>query len=264
MIRSLTLCAALVALLLVRPPLLLAQEPLSVPPTGTVFLPRFDWRMNLNWLSYDDERFTWDTHFVGDVDLVSFQRARVSLLGDYQALLGEEFRPFDPYQSNYRLEGSASTFFARTEVALLVNHVSRHLGDRPNRRTIAQNSVGPRVMHRFGTDQTWADVRIEARKVTARSYVDYTWMNLAEITVRHRVSPSVSLFGRGYAEVITVDPAIAGRDTQRGGRGEGGVRLAGARGAMELFGGYEQVIDADPLDRMTRQWAFVGLRLLNN
>ncbi len=74
----------------------------------------------------------------------------------------------------------------------------------------------------------------------------------------------MSLFGRGYAEVITVDASIAGRDTQRGGRVEGGVRLAGARGAMELFGGYEQVIDADPLDRMTRHWAFAGLRLLNN
>lgn len=263
-IRSLTVCAALAAFLFLAPAALLAQEPLSVPPAETAFLPRFDWRMNANWLSYDDERFMWDTHWLADIDVVSFRRSRVSFLADYQALLGEEFQPFDPYQSNYRLEASGSIFFGRTEVAVVVNHVSRHLGDRFNPRAVAENSVGPRLLQRFGGERTWADVRIEVRKVTARAYVDYTWMNVAEVTLRHRLNPHVALFGRGYADLIAVDPGIAGRDTQRGGRGEGGVRLAGGRGALELFVGYEQVIDADPLDRTARRWAFVGLRLLNN
>jgi hypothetical protein len=31
---------------------------------------------------------------------------------------------------------------------------------------------------------------------------------------------------------------------------------------MELFGGAEQMIDADPLDRVTRRWAYFGFRLL--
>ncbi len=50
------------------------------------------------------QRFTWDTHWGGDFDLVDYVHGRVTFLADYQALLGSEFRPFDPYQSNYTLE----------------------------------------------------------------------------------------------------------------------------------------------------------------
>ena len=37
----------------------------------------------------------------------------------------------------------------------------------------------------------WADVRAEARKITDSTYVDYTWMNVAEITYRQRLTPRV-------------------------------------------------------------------------
>jgi hypothetical protein len=42
------------------------------------------------------------------------------------------------------------------------------------------------------------------------------------------------------------------------------VRLLGTGGAIDLFAGYEKVIDADPLDRQARRWAFAGFRLLRN
>lgn len=261
--RSLTLWA-LAAASLSSSTVLCAQEPLGAAPSGVVFMPRFDWQMSANRLWYDDHRFMWDAHWTGDLDVISLERMRVTFLGDYQALLGDQFQPFDPYQSTYRLEGSASLFFGRTEIALLMNHESRHLGDRPKRRMIAENSVGPRVLHRFGDAQRSFDIRGEVRTVTEKSYVDYTWMNLFEVTFRQRVNRRMGLYGRGSAELIAVDPDIAGRDTQRGGRGEGGVRFVGARASVELFGGYEQVIDADPLDRITRRWAFVGLRLMGN
>lgn len=35
------------------------------------------------------------------------------------------------------------------------------------------------------------------------------------------------------------------------------------RGAMELFAGYEQVIDAYQLECRPRRWVFTGFRLVN-
>jgi hypothetical protein len=64
-----------------------------------------------------------------------------------------------------------------------------------------------------------------------------------------------------YGEGITVDETIAGRTTQYGGRIELGTRVGGTDGGLELFAGVERMIDADPLDRTTRRWAFGGFRL---
>jgi hypothetical protein len=60
-----------------------------------------------------------------------------------------------------------------------------------------------------------------------------------------------------------VNRALARRDRQNGGRLEGGVRIAGRSAGLELFAGYERVVDADPIDRLPRRWAFAGLRVVN-
>ncbi|MFN8063293.1 MAG: hypothetical protein U0P82_00735 [Vicinamibacterales bacterium] len=244
-------------------------RPLSEAPAGADFMPRFDWKMSAAYLAHPDPRFTWDTHWAGDFDLFSYPKGRVSFLADYQALLGSEYRAFDPYQSNYLLEASGSYFVGRTEVAGVLSHISRHLGDRPKRLAVAENSLGPRLMRRFGTDARGIfDVRADVRKVIARAYDDYTWIEELELTARRPLNPHVAVFSRGYGTLIQVDPLIAGRaDTQRGGRIEAGVKLRGSAtsgGAMELFVGGEQMIDADVLDRLPRRWAYLGFRLLGH
>jgi hypothetical protein len=83
-----------------------------------------------------------------------------------------------------------------------------------------------------------------------------------DLVMRRTLTPRVGVFGHLNGQAIGVDPDIAGRDGQRGGRLEAGVRLTGTRGAVELFGGLERMIDADPLDRIGRRWAFFGFRLL--
>ena len=110
-----------------------AQMPHPIPdaPVVAEFMPRFDWKMSAAYLSNADQRFQWDTHWAGDLDLFSYPGGRASFLADYQALLGTEYRPFDPYQSNYQLEASGSFFIGKTEVAGVLSHISRHLGDRP-------------------------------------------------------------------------------------------------------------------------------------
>lgn len=267
LIRRVALSAAF-SLVLASAAFAQLPHPLDEAPVSADFMPRVDWKMSATFLNHPDDRFTWDTHWAGDFDLFSYPKGRVSFLADYQALLGSQFRPFDPYQSNYLLEASGSVFAGRTEVAGVLSHISRHLGDRPKRMAVAENSLGPRVMRRIGTEAVGSlDVRVDVRKVIAKAYDDYTWIEELELVARRRLSPHAAIFVRGYGQLIQVDPTIAGRAQQRGGRIEAGVRLRGngtTGGSMELFGGGEQMIDADVLDRLPRRWAYVGFRLLGH
>jgi hypothetical protein len=258
------------ALIVGMAPAVAAQgpQPLSSPPENADFMPRFDWKMSAALLGHPDSRFTWDTHWAGDFDLFSYPHGRASFLADYQAILGSEYRPFDPYQSNYLLEASGSVFAGRIEIGGVLSHISRHLGDRPKRLAVAENSLGPRVMRRFGQEGTGSlDVRADVRKVIARAYADYSWIEELELVARRRFGTHATLYLRGYGQLIQVDAAVAGRDQQKGGRVEAGIRLKGSNSSgpgVELFGGGEQMIDADPLDRMPRRWAYVGFRLLGS
>jgi hypothetical protein len=239
-----------------------AQQPRPDPPATPEFMSRFDFRLAAAGLNSDDQRFKIDTHWGGDFDVVDYVHGRATFLVDYQALLGNEFRPFDPYQSNYLLEAGSSVRLGKTEIYGVLNHVSRHFGDRFKREAIAENSIGPRVLRQFVSRETTIDARVDWRKVIQRSYMDYEWIGDVDVTVRQRLNRHLSAYGRAFGETYLVDKTIAGRDRQDGGRIEAGVRLNGTRGAIDLFAGYERVVDADPLDRVTRKWAFAGFRVL--
>jgi len=243
-----------------------AQQPqgFAEKPPAPEFLSRYDFNMSAAKLGYPDPRFSWDVHWGGDFDLVDYVYGRVTFIGDYQGLLGSEFRPFDPYQSNYLLEAIGSYRIGQTEVLGVLNHVSRHIGDRFKPLAVAENSLGPRVMRRFIYDDTTFELRGNVRKVIARAYVDYTWMTDGDLIIKRPVRPKLGVYARAYGQLITVDKTIAGRGNQSGGRVEAGVMLPGVKGDMELFVGAERVIDADQLDRIPRRWAFVGFRLLRN
>lgn len=239
-----------------------AQEP-AAAPAAPDFMSRFDFHMAASALSNDDDRFSWDTHWAGDFDLVDFVHGRATFLADYEALLGNQNQPFDPYQSNYRLEAMGSVRVGRTEIFAVLNHLSRHYGDRRKTFGIAENSLGPRVVRRFAPNEsTIIDLHADWRKVIARAYMDYTWIGGLEARVDRRVSPRATLYAEGQANTFLVDESIAGRGRQDGGRIEAGVKIGGGAGAVELFGGYERVVDAEPIDRIRRRWAFLGFRLV--
>ena len=241
-------------------------HPLPEAPAATDFLPRFDWKMSGAYLSDPDQRFRWDAHWAGDFDLVSYRGGRASVLADYQALLGHQYSPFDPYQSNYLLEASGSFFAGKTEIAGVFSHLSRHLGDRPKRVSVAENSFGPRILRRVGDEaRTSLDIRADVRKVVAQSYDDYSWIEEFELVGRRQVNLHIGMFARGYGQLIQVTHQVLGRGQQAGGRVEAGVKLRGSKpdgAALEVFGGWQRMIDADPLDRQPRQWACVGFRVL--
>lgn len=240
-------------------------QPLPDAPTEPQFLSRYDFHLAAAALASGiPEQFQWDTHWGGDFDLVDYVSGRFGFLVDYQAILGNEFRPFDPNQGNYTLEFSGSKRFGRTEVAAVFHHVSRHLSDRPKRPAVAMNVLEARVMRRFDLGaRTLVDFRGEAGRLTQKAYVDYTWMGKLDIFVRRQVNSVTGVYGRGYTDFYLTDPAIAGRGTQRGARLEGGVRLRGRGGAMDLFAGWERMVDADLFDRIPRSWAFAGFRIVN-
>ena len=267
-VARLVRCAAIAAAALFAAVPAFAQIPHPLPeaPVTVDFMPRFDWKMSAAFLSHPDTRFNWDTHWAGDLDLFSYPGGRASFLADYQALLGTEYRPFDPYQSNYLLEASGSFFIAKTEVAGVLSHISRHLGDRPKRIAVAENSLGPRIMRRIGDDApTSMDVRADVRKVIASAYDDYSWIEELDLVGRQQLTVHAGFYARVYGQLIQVHHELAGRGHQMGGRLEAGIKLRGSKpegAAVELFGGWEDMIDADPLDRVPRRWAYLGFRLL--
>jgi hypothetical protein len=240
-----------------------AQQPLASAPSSTEFMARFDFHMSAAGLSDPDRRFSWDTHWGGDFDFIDYARGRLMFLADYQVVLGDQQRLFDPNQGNYTLAVSGSWRVKGTELAGVLHHVSRHLSDRPNREAVAYNALELRVLRHLDLGRQTLDVRLEGGPVVARAFVDYEWIAMFDTTFRQQISPHTGLYGRAFLDLYGVDPSIIGRGTQRGARLEAGVRLTGKGGALDLFGGYERVIDAYPLDRQARQWAFAGFRLAN-
>jgi hypothetical protein len=243
-----------------------AQRPLPSPTSGTSspeFLPRAQFHLSAGALHVDDPRFTWDTHFGGEVDLVDYVFGRVNGVADYEAILGNEFRLFDPNQGNYTLEFSASGRVKKTEIAGVFHHESRHLSDRFKRFPIAWNVLGARVLRRFDFSQATVDVQGGAGTVTEHAYVDYRWTADLDIVLRHPVSSRAGVFAHGSGAMYGIDPSLSSRGTQKEGRIEAGVRVHGGDAAVELFGGFERRADADPINFQAERWVFAGFRILS-
>ena len=97
-----------------------AQQPqptVAPAPAAPEFLTRYDFHLSATSLLTStptpapvvpDERFSWDMHFGGTFDIADLVVARLGVTADYQAVLGSEYRPFDPNQGNYTLEGFVS------------------------------------------------------------------------------------------------------------------------------------------------------------
>ncbi len=207
-----------------------AQEPRPKPdvPASPAFMAGFDFHLSAVGLVSADPHYTWDTHWGGDVDLVDYVVGRAQVLVDYEAMLGSEYRPFDPNQGNYTLEASGSARVHGTEIAGVFHHVSRHLADRPKTFAIAWNVLGVRALRRVSAGTTTIDLRVDAGKVVQHAFVDYTWAGSGDVRVDRPVYGQVGVFGRVSGSAFGVN-AESGRGTQTGGLVEAGLRLGGIR-----------------------------------
>jgi hypothetical protein len=244
----------------------LAQYPhppgFAPAPASPDLFARTDFRMSASRLTGGDEPFGWDTHFGGDMDVVDYVAGRLVLLVDYEAVIGSEFRTIDPNQGNYTLEPSLSLRARDMEFALVYHHVSRHLGDRAKRFAIDWNILGGRVIRRVSAGASTADITAGVGTFVQHSHVDYRWTVNGDLLIRRPINGRVGAFARAGAETFGVEPAVFGRGRQTGGKVEAGVKISGAGGAIELFGGVERRVDADPLERQPQTWALLGFRFL--
>lgn len=238
-----------------------AQDALPLPPSSPEFLSRFDFTVSLATLGSNDPRFSWTGRASADFDVVDYVKGRTSFLAQYDVVLGNQLRPFDPNQGNYNFEGSSSWRLRKTEVAVVFHHLSRHLSDRQNFRSISYNELGGRVLRHFDFDKASLDLRAEVEKVVRHEFLDYSWTSGFHLTARRSLTPTFGVFGHGDFQTYAVDSSIAQRSRQNGGHLEGGVRVKGTRASVEFFAGWEQVVDAYPLERVPQGWSFVGLRL---
>jgi hypothetical protein len=240
------------------------DEPQSVeePRVAPVeLLPRSAFYISAEKLS-ENVMFVWDMNFGGEIDVIDYRHGRASFVANYQAILGDEFRHFDPNQGNYILSGSVSLRTPRVEVAGVFYHQSRHLADRPNRVAVAWNMAGVRLQRAIETRRTHVDARLDVRGVVARAFVDYTWEIEGAARSDVQIRPGVGLLFGGTLRRLGVDDTH-NRGNQTGFRAETGVRFEGKRGAMEFFLAGERRIDPSPLQVGTATWASVGFRLLS-
>ena len=244
-----------------------AQPPSGAPPpapasTATEFLPRYTFHLMAEHLSSSDRQFVWDTNFGGELDLLDYVAGRATFVANYQAILGEQLRRFDPNQGNYILGGSLSVRPRGFELAAAFHHESRHLSDRIKRQAVDWNMLGARVTAAHGRGRVQLQGRADLRGVVQKSFVDYRWELDTDARARVPVTALAALFGGGGVRVLGVDGTRA-RGTQRGFRGEGGVRVEGRGAAIELFVAGEQRIDPYPLDFSRARWFTAGFRLLS-
>ena len=230
---------------------------------GTVqFFPRYDFHLGAEHLSQDDPRFVWDTNFGGEMDFVDYGAGRTTFAANYEAVLGEQFRTFDPNQGNYFLDLSSSVRAHGYEMAALLHHTSRHLSDRFKRIPVDWNMLGAAVGRDLRRGTIVMRPHGDLLGVWLKSNVDYRWEANGGLDVEVPVHPHVSVVTGGNVRVVGVDGS-RNRGTQTGSRVESGVRFEGTRGAIELFVAGERRIDAYPLEMSSLSWLSAGFRFVS-
>ena len=243
-------------------PLENTQAPADIPDGALVFLPDYHFHLNMAHLSSDSPRYNWEANYGGEFGIVAYGRTQLTFVANYQAVLGEEFHPFDPNQGNYILEGVLSTRIKGLYVAGVFHHLSRHLADRPKRPPVDWNMLGGRVGTMFTRGGTEIEARFDLLGSILKTNVDYDWELHTGAQVHRRVYGTVGLIGGAQLRHIWTSERFT-RDNLTGGRGEGGFRVTGRAATIELYLAVERVIDPYPIERGTDTFTSVGMRLLS-
>lgn len=226
------------------------------------FVPRYDFHMNAEHLSGDQRLFEWDADFGGEFDVVDYGLGRFTFWANYNVVMGDEIRIFDPNQGNYILAGSTSARVRGLEIAGVFYHQSRHLGDRPKQPAVAWNMMGVRLSKtgNAGRAAWWAST--DVRGVVQHAFVDYRWELDTNARAQFELRPRIALVANGGVRVLGVRDT-SDRGTQTGFVSDAGVRFEGEAGAIELFVGAEKRIDPYPVEFGTATWFKAGFRLLS-
>lgn len=224
-----------------------------------------DFRLGLGatWLPKKDERFNWDIDFNTDLDIFDVGFARASVFFNFETIAGTEFRRVDPNQANYVLDMSVFGRLPRGELGATFHHVSRHRTDRANRQGISWNMLG--VVYGDRLTLGGVDIRASVRALKTIEHspqVDYEGEIDGSLKVTVPVNSRVAFYTDMTSVIVQVDPSVFDRDMRAGGLVEGGLRVGYSGAALELFGGWEARIDADPIALKTERLGMLGFRVL--
>ena len=242
-------------------PLENTQAPVDNPEGAVVWLPNYKFHLNMAHLSDESPRYNWDANYGGELGIVAVGRSQLTFVANYQAVLGEEFHPFDPNQGNYTIDGVLSSRVKGFYVAGVFHHLSRHLADRPKRPPVDWNMMGGRVGRIFTYGGTDIEARFDILGAILKTNVDYNWEMHAGARAHHPVYGTFGLIGSAMLRQVGTN-GLGNRGTQTGGRGEGGFRISGKAATIELYLAAEKVIDPYPTEFGTANYASVGMRLL--
>jgi hypothetical protein len=239
----------------------LAQDVPEEEPAAIQFLPRYTFQMTAEHLSGDDPQRIWEANYGGQLDLIDYGAGRLTFTANYEVILGEEIRIFDPNQSTYLLEMSASRRVLGAEFAGVFHHISRHLSDRAKIDPLDWNMVGIRAMASTNRNRLSLQTQAHLLGVIQRSFVDYMWEARMNADARVAVNSRFVVLSKGGLRVLGVDGS-ANRGTQIGFRIEGGVSLEGEAGAIELFAAVERRVDPMPFKASIATVSTLGFRLV--
>jgi hypothetical protein len=234
----------------------------SGPPVRLRFMPRYDFHLSADHLSTSDTRFVWDTNFGGEVDFVDYGVGRATFTGNFESVLGDEFRNFDPNQGSYLLDESLSWRNRSTEIAALFHHTSRHLSDRFKRIPVGWNMLGARVQHDFAAGKAAIHLKGDLLGSLVKNNVDYNWESNGDVHLAVPLRRAMSFVTAARLQLLGVDETEQ-RGTQIGSRVEAGVRFTGEKGAIELIVAAERRVDPYPLEFSTLSWVSAGFRFVS-
>ncbi len=226
-------------------------------------LSRYRFHLNAVRVATGDPQLRWDADLGGDLDLYDYRAGRITFLANYEAILGDERRAFDPVQGNYTLDLSASHRTRHGEISGVFHHLSRHLSDREKPEPVDWNMIGVRFVRPYARGRVAAAMAGHALFTVQRSSVDYDAEYGAEARADYRVDARRAAFAAATLHTFNTDGSIAGRGWQNGGRVEGGFRFAGGAAALELVAALERRVDDHPIGRGNATWLFAGFRLLH-
>lgn len=218
--------------------------------------------MGVEHLASDSQDFVWEGNFGGRVDFLDWGHGRATFVANYQVIMGEELKAFDPNQGNYILGFSGGHRFGVNEVSGVFHHESRHLSDRFKVQPVDWNMVGARLTRRTALGPVLLDVEGQLLGVIQKSFVDYEWEADGRLRGDLLLRPGIGVLLNLDLRLLGVDGS-RDRGTQTGLRAEGGVRFGGDGGAIELFLAAERRIDPALLEVGQMNFAMVGFRLLS-
>lgn len=239
-----------------------ADDGAQPAPLRIRFVPRYDFHLAADRLSTNDPRFVWDTNFGGEIDFVDYGFGRATFTGNFESVLGNEFRSFDPNQGNYLLDTALSWRAGGMEVAGLFHHISRHLSDRFKRAPVAWNMLGTRVQHDIAAGGVAIHLKADLLGSLVKNNVDYNWEANGDVHVTVPLRSAVSFITAGRLQLLGVD-ATEQRGNQTGSRAEAGIRFSGEKGAIELIVAAERRVDPYPLEFSTLNWVSAGFRFVS-